>query len=394
MKEWAIFRMLYLSIGIYFLVLAYYYDFASRKYQGQNFHINICLLILILLAGLRYRMAPDSVAYMSNFNLDMVPLSELQMSTFDSKYQPLWLLLNSFCKSFGNYLLFQMLCAAILNYSVVSFFRNSTDKVFTCLVFYYFLCYFYFSMEILRESLAVAMFLFAVIKFDRRKYFQCTLFYLAAFLFHTFAAVLIVTPIVMSNRISMTWKLATFGVAAIGFIALGDSVYLLASNIQSFDVSFYDIDGAMTLQGYIYNFLRITPVLLLIYIFRSRPIPGLALNQNLVFSLCLVYCCVVLIRITTIPFMDRIANYFILFPILALSSGIFEIARKFVIKPLRYPFVLSASIVSLMFYIMPLFKPDSVYDVPNYKRYYPYASVLTEELDSDREYIIRAEAKE
>ena len=92
--------------------------------------------------------------------------------------------------------------------------------------------------------------------------------------------------------------------------------------------------------------------------------------------------------------MDRIANYFILFPILALSSGIFVFAKSYVTKALRYPFVLSSSLLSLVFYIMPLFKPDPVYDVPNYKRYYPYSNVVTEELDPDREYIIAAEAKE
>ena len=69
-------------------MLVYRYDF-NDKIEHKKTHLYVLLIILILLSGFRYRMAPDTVAYMSNFENEIIPLSQLSMKNFiDTKYQP------------------------------------------------------------------------------------------------------------------------------------------------------------------------------------------------------------------------------------------------------------------------------------------------------------------
>ena len=79
--------MIYLLIGLYIIFLSYYYDFRHHK-NGRQFHFYAILLVLILLAGFRYRLGIDSIRYAMGYQ-DLPNLSQLANFKFEEhKYDP------------------------------------------------------------------------------------------------------------------------------------------------------------------------------------------------------------------------------------------------------------------------------------------------------------------
>lgn len=390
--------MLYLFIILYLIALIYYFDYRKNN-RYKKIHYSILLIILVLLSGLRYRMAPDSVAYMDNFKYLMVPMSELSLKSFtESRYQPFWILINSFCKSIGSYVLLQIICAMILNVCVFHFFKKTTTKFFTCILFYFLVDYFYFNMEIVRESLAIGVFLLAMIKYNENKIVSSYFLIFIAFLFHHFAAILFIVPFFLTKKISLKFKLL-FLLGVIFFLFTFQSplafIDSYLSKFSTVDVTFYDLaDFKMSVFGYLYMSLKIIPVLVVILLYRKRDIPNVFFRKDLLFSLSLLYVFIIIIRATTIPFIERFSNYFIFFVILLLTGAIYDIVERYIIKIFRFNTILVISILCFLFQISPYLEISPMFGVPLYKRYYPYYSVISEKTDPDRELMTEMEGKE
>lgn len=381
------------------MVLIYFFDCNKIKSRYRNVHYNILLIVFVLVSGLRYRMAPDSVAYMDNFKNLIVPLSELNVKTFtESRYQPFWILINSFCKSFGSYVLLQIICAYILNFCVFHFFKKTTTKVFTCILFYFLVDYFYFNMEIVRESLAIGVFLLAMIEYNKKKILNTYLLILVAFLFHHFAAILFIIPLFLTNKISLKLKLIFLSSIILFLFSLGSPLALIEPYLGSFstlDVSVYDLaDFNISLFGYIYTAIKIIPIIAVILIYRKRDIPDINFEKKTLYILSFLYIFIMIIRITTIPFIERFSNYFIFFVILLLAGAIFDIVNKYIIKSFRFFSILTVSTLCFLFQIFPYLEINPMFGVPLYKRYYPYYSVISEKTDPEREFITEMESKE
>lgn len=392
--------MIYIIIAIYILILSYYYDFHKNKKESlKQIHYYLLLLILIMLSGIRYRMAPDTVAYMSNFDYYTQPLFNLKLSDFtSSRYQPFWIILNSSFKIFDNYLLFQITVSAITNSSIFYFFkRSSSSGQFSYILVYYLTCYFYFNMEILRESLAISMFLISIIKYNNQKYSQALLFIFFAFMFHQYALFLFTIYFALSRKISLQTKVITLTLLLTSIVYIDDPfVYFnfISVGHSELDLTFYDVDREMTAQGIIYHILRIMPILFFIIAYQKKQIPNMHLNKKIIITLCIIWISIIVIRILKIPFFDRLGNYFIIFVIFFVTATLIDFLNKNFRQSLRFIIFSSVNIVALIFYILPLTKPDQIYGIPTYKRYYPYYSVFSKKTDPDREFITAIEAKE
>lgn len=391
--------MLYSLIVFYLVFLVYFYDCNNYNNSFKSLHFNFVLIILILIAGLRYRMAPDSVAYVENFNNQMVPLSKLTIESFtESRYQPLWILLNSFVKSFGNYVILQIICSAFLNFCVFYFFKKTSKFFFTCILFYFLIDYFYFSMEIVRESLAISVFLLAMINYNENKKLKAFLLIFVAFLFHHFAAILFILPFFLSNIISFKFKTLSLIGIILYLFTFQDPLIFIDSYLSKFstvDITFYEvIDFKMSLSGYVYMSLKIIPVIMVMYLYRVGLFPNTYLKKDMLFILSILYVFIILIRVTTIPFIERFSNYFIFFILILITGAIYDVLEKRVIKFFRFKLILLISIICFMFQLLPFLEISPIFGVPLYKRYYPYYSVFSKRTDPDRELMTEMEAKE
>lgn len=390
-----------MTYTIALLYLAYISVFGPDvKKNPVKYNVNLVLVFLLmaLIAGLRYRMAPDTVWYMTWFENEVEPLGSAGFDdVFHGRYEPLWNLLAILSKSVGGYFLFQIVVSTILSWAVVEFFKKSTKMVFLGVAFYIASCYVYFSMEILRESLAISMFLMSVVYLSREKYFKMAFAMLCAIGFHKFAVFGIFLLLVSSRKIAFRVKFFAAAALAVFLVIVGDPItYVepLVASVSSADLSFYRLDVKLTLAGYAYNILRFLPVLYILYVFRKSEIPNLLLSRRILYSGCLVYALLIVIRITVTPYVDRIANYFVFFPLVLFACTVpTYIGHLLGVKRASglTPFVL---LVVVLFNTLPLLSPNAQNDIPTYKRYFPYYTFLTGTTDPDREEISRLEAKE
>jgi hypothetical protein len=313
----------------------------------------------------------------------------------EARYQPFWTLLASACKSIGNYYVMQFAVAGISVSCFLIFVSKTCRNRFTALFLFYLLCFFYFSMEVLRESLAVGFFLLCVLAYDKRKYVRACLLWVVAVLFHQYAVFLGLALFLAADVLRPKLKIALM-LGFIGFLLLIgnpiDYFYRLLLSAGLTDLLSYDIQAELSWTGYLYNFLRGVPCLYIMIKYRDCEIEGMNLRKSLVFTMCGIYLVLVFVRVTVLPFADRFTNYFIFFPIILASSVIYREMRAF---RLAQASTVSATFVLVgVFYVLPLLAPHPEYHVPTYKRYYPYHTFLSEDVDEEREYITRFEGKE
>ncbi|WP_130854357.1 EpsG family protein [Olivibacter jilunii] len=194
--------MIYLAILILLLCTA----LIPERKKGVVSYIFL-YLILTLVAGLRYRVGGDTLAYINDFN-KLPQFADLpRFDYLNAPYNPLWYIFNAFVKAVWNdFVFFQLIHAAIVNGAVFWFFNKYCKYKYVAVLFYYILYYTYFNMEILRESLAIAVFLLSVPSLIAKKWFKYyTLAFIAVFL-HSSAMMLFFLPI-LYKRLSRKYIL-------------------------------------------------------------------------------------------------------------------------------------------------------------------------------------------
>lgn len=393
--------MIYFFTALYLFIMSCFYDINKSK-AGKKFHYTFSCVLLICIAGFRYRIAPDSIVYLTDFNSRTPLIYQLSFSDFTySTYQPFWILLNSICKTIiENFVFFQITVAIILNVSIFKFFKSLTDKYFTCVFFYFITAYVYFNMEIMRESLAISMCLFSILFYNEKKFKKALLLFIFAYLFHAFSIFFGLIYFFASRYISQYLKniIAFFLILCI--VIINDPILLignlLGGNISS-KLMFYNdvVIQEMSIFGYLYNLIKILLVVFVLYKFKNyKDLPFLNIDKRLLMNIGILYIVLVIVRVLAIPYMERILNYLTLFIILLLVSYFYKFLNNKVIKGVRFNIYLIMVLIVFLFNTLPLFKYIPEWRTEYYRRYYPYYSVFSKETDPEREFIIRYEGKE
>ena len=89
--------LIYIVLLIYLTVLCYVYDIKAFR-KNRNLHYVCSCIILILVAGLRYRVGLDTIAYMRSFESPYYPSLEHFSLTGDYGSDIGWVFINSIAK--------------------------------------------------------------------------------------------------------------------------------------------------------------------------------------------------------------------------------------------------------------------------------------------------------
>lgn len=204
--------MLYAFVVIYAMFLVSYYDFHKEHKMYRNLNYSFLCVILILIAGLRYKVGGDTIRYMESFMFEMPTLDKIRFDGLlgnqysgGSTYMPLSLLLFSFCKSISNSFYFlQLVCAGFINIVFFWFFKKHTPYYFAAALFFIVISYLEFNTEIMRESIAIAFTVIGMNALLKKKiityYFYCFI----ALGFHLSALSAFAFPLFM--LIKFNWK--------------------------------------------------------------------------------------------------------------------------------------------------------------------------------------------
>ncbi|MDE6340297.1 MAG: EpsG family protein [Muribaculaceae bacterium] len=245
-----------------FVALSYCYDYKKLTLM-RGFWLIIMWLVVVCIAGFRYRLGVDSVWYEHEYP-EMPTLAGLADYKFeDSRYQVLYIVFTAICRSISSdFTAFQILHAVYVNAIIFWFFNKYTKHTFTALSLYFLMLYIPFNMEVVRESLAVSTFLLAWPMFKQGKWVWYYAICLVAFGFHMAAMLTFFIPIFW-----LPW-LRQFFVLGKRTIIICALLFAVGFTIQN---QFFDILNAMSMSD---NFADRTQA------YKNDELGGAALNLN------------------------------------------------------------------------------------------------------------------
>ncbi len=186
--------LVYFGITILLILLAIRYDFNGQTI-GRNFCYSAVLVILVLVAGLRWRLGVDTMEYISRFYYVYPTFDKLSASDFGLGSDPFYMLINVFVKSLGGrFYMVQIIEAAIVNVLVFKYIKKHTPFIFSCVLFFFFISYINYTMEVMRGSISIAICLFGNDYILEKKRLKGYGLYLIALMFHFQTIVLFILP--------------------------------------------------------------------------------------------------------------------------------------------------------------------------------------------------------
>lgn len=382
--------LIYIAIFLYLITITYIYDYRNdKRYLKLNYVISC--IILIAVAGLRYRIGYDTNNYMDSFE-SAIPLSEI-IDGRKFKGDPLWVYINGLAKEiYNDFFVVQIIQAIIVNGAIFWFIRRHSPKPFLAVLLYFLLLWWNLCFEAMREAIAVAFFLFALDGLLLNKGF--IRYYLRvwpAFLAHSFGFVTLIFPFIKFLKIKKFAIIYLIGIVVLSYFVKDylnnlSVVFEMTSDMASDKATKYlesDTYGEsnLSISGIISMFVGgILPCIPIIASLKNKTILG---KTNLI-PFVFIYICIVILRMQ-IPIFFRFLNYFELLVIVAFTQVLY-LERKKIKVQLAY--------VSMALMVLVRMYSLTAYDVGTkvraYHRYVPYNSIFQRNYNKESETIFNS----
>lgn len=356
--------MVYLFIFIIVVILARVNNRLS--YRTRIWSLVCVCGYIVLLMGLRYRVGIDTLNYMSSYGMtpDLKDILYTDWST--ARFEPGYLLLCSICRHISpEFWVLQLVHSLILNTCIFLFIYKNSANPFTGIAIYFVICWLYFNTEIIRESLAIAIFLLNYNNLKENKWIKYTLISLIAASFHYSALITLLFPIAKHLKVNLLYICAC--VLILGITPYLENINQLIAIASLSDRIGEHIGSAneLNMNWRIANMIRYTiiPVCTLLLYRRvnvkSEFLPYILLS--ILFG----------IGAFAVPIIfSRLANYTLPFVIVYASNAIDMLSRRFKLKCALIIIIISSQLIyyNEMFYA-----------------WYPYESIFTQRLVENRE---------
>ena len=387
--------MVYLIIILILFSLTIYYDANGKKPNDLSIYWGICVLLIVFL-GIRYHVGGDTIGYMKIYKtvppLFDISWNYLYMTSHDLKYGIFWLLTCSFCKIFtDSFTMYQFFHALVVNIVIFSFIKKYGNLKFTNLLFYFCLYFLYFNTEILRESLAVCVFLANFKAFKEKRWVKYYLGVIIAIQFHLSASILLILPLMnFTNKLSYRDILISFSIITIALPLLRNPIIHFSSSLTDDIVLKLKIinytNYTASIKGIIFALsLKVLFPLLILYI--DEKILGIKTDFRVLFLSFIMFS---ILAIYFTPF-SRFVNYIIPVYYLYLTEFLARIYKAKQFRQLRQPIVSIFFIIIFLPNIYVYFKNTSerTEGTRYYRRYIPYYTVFSKKEDDKRERLVR-----
>lgn len=365
--------IVYLIPVVILLISSIFYDFLGARKNKIYMCIYIFMYIyMCIVIGLRFNVGGDSYFYFQYFQ--SIERYDLFGEINEYVYQPLFELLLRVTKTINtSFILFQIFHVIIINTVLFWFIYKNTENI----IFGLFLCvlafYINFSVEILRESLAVMCFLMSYKHIKNKSWFKYYIYVAAAISFHLSAIILLFLPLVSRIRLNKKFLL---------FLLIYMLFMIRSSDISVFLGPFEDVYEKITFYSsvtYSWNthilFLTVKGLLplLILYLAKFYKIEILQNEGVLAFAILLGFAVV----FNPIIF-SRFYNYFLPILCISLSDTLVVMYRKSKdifskLIPLTLTLILMLGL-SIYSFLWP---------VDYYKKWIPYESILNDNYDEE-----------
>ena len=219
--------------------MSFFYDLCGEN-KGKRFWKGATQIILILLAGLRYRVGVDTLAYLNRFYEQYPSLGNFSVSDYPIGSDPLFVILNSVVITIGGrFYIVQLIHAAFVILLISRYVNKHSKYYFTFLLLYFLFCFREYNMEIMRGSMCVVVSLYGNDYVQKRKWLKGYMLYFFAMLFHVQAVLCFLYPLFLRikfNKKTVVFLLLSYIVGDIIQNNFGDIIALLNiignSNVQ------------------------------------------------------------------------------------------------------------------------------------------------------------------
>ncbi|MBR5963345.1 MAG: EpsG family protein [Bacteroidaceae bacterium] len=380
--------LIYLVVLVVLLFLVLRYDLLAKT-GGEKAWYYASLLMLILLAGFRYRVGGDTIIYMDLFD-DNPTIKDLK--TFDfgkAEFNPMWYVYNAPFRTLNSYFLLQMVQAVIVNCSFFHFFRKYTKYYFTAIFIYYIGYYFYFNMEIQREVLCTCLMLGAYPLIEKKKYLPYYLICAFAMTIHFSALMMMVLPLMkLVKRESYGLCLIVSGVIIVlmGVIDVVSFFLSLAFDERTAAViRSYLAKGQANMTGCVVLYLIAVPFILLMFIRKRYKFT----NDEFMGRMLMLLCVTQTVGMFVNGF-NRFSNYLMPFGIIYIINTFYLNFNR--VRLSQWASVLMSGALFVYFLNLGYYyvkdKSDDLAGMRVYNRYVPYSSIFNPKMDKNRERLI------
>lgn len=383
---------IYIAILIYLLFLTYKYDFKRSNHRHRRANYIISCIILILVAGLRYRIGYDTNNYMESYKY--APSLSQIIQGYQFVGDPLWMYIIAISKEiYKEFFVVQIFQAIIVNCAVFWFIRRHSPKPFLAVLLYFILLWWNLCFEAMREAIAVAFFLYALDAILYNKGFMK--YYLRvwpAIFAHSFGFVTLLFPFIKYLKLNKyTIVIYLLIIAAIFSVKnyINDIISLLEMTsdmaldkaTKYFDSDVYG-ESNLSIIGILSHILGgIIPCLPIILILKNKT----NLENNNLIPFVFIYICIVILRIQ-IPIFFRFLNYFELLVIVAFTQAIY--LEKMKIKRQLASMFMILMVIVRMYSLTAL---DVGTTIKAYHRYVPYNSIFQKNYNKESEIIFNSQ---
>lgn len=383
--------MIYFVVFVLLLIPVVKYDWMVKP-GGEKGWYYFNLMVLILFAGLRYRVGGDTLMYIWMFE-DCPKLDELRYFDFSTaKYNPLWYILNAVSRSiYDDFTTFQIIHAIIVNVSFFRFFRKFCPNYYFSAILLYYVGYFCsFNMEILRESLCVCILLWATSFLLEKKWVPYYLMCVVALFMHYSSLFMFILPLLFLFK-KPSWKLEVLLVVAIIFAFRVVNIpvlllKLLGVNDQLTALVESYVEDQHNIMGVLGQIIKFLPILGLVWL---REMNRVKVRYD--FTFMVMGAAIVYGFSMNIWVFERFINYFVPFILIFTTNTLYYIISYMKRKVTWNNVVLVATIAALFFNYSFYYMKDLSDIYPNtrfYAIFYPYHSVLKPKQDQHREKFI------
>ena len=342
----------------------------TNKYMAPNlrkFSMGLICFFIIIILGLRFRVGMDTINYMNGYG--MIPTWEQfkQMDFSESRFEPGYLFTCMVCKSLtSEFWLLQIVMASITNIGIFIFLYKYSRNPFIAVFIYLIIACLYFTVEIIREGASISLFLLNYPNLEKKRWWRYYLFSFFSISFHVSAIITWLFPMVPLMK-KVNW---VYILAAIGLLAITPLTESLNEVLTIASVANRVNETLKTAEIYNINW-RIAEII------KSGTIPifaiWLAHRSKLQLSLKPFILLKILLCFGTfsIPILfSRFSNYTTIF-VCAYAANILTSSK--VSENWKY----------ILFGVI-LLSQANYYKVMK-RAFFPYESVLTKEIDPDRE---------
>lgn len=383
--------MIYILLFLFLLIPVIRYDILAMK-GGEKIWYVSSMILLVAVAGLRYRVGGDTLVYMAEFS--MYPtLDELRYFDFETaRFNPLWYVFAAIPRSIDDsFTCFQIIHALIVNVTFFHFFRKYCPRYYFSAILVWFVGYWcYFSMEILREVLCICLLLWATDALLEKKLLRYYLVCVVALFIHFSSVVMLFMPLLplvfrRPNWIFQVILLA--GVVAITLVvnipALIAGMFSLGDQMETVITNYFDAD-IKNIVGKLYEIVKYLPVLGIIWLRQRNP-----MEDEYDFVPYISFMVVFYGLSSYLGVAGRFLNYFAPFFIVTLVNTLYDFLLEASWRIKQFSTVVSLAVVFVLsFNYMRYYLRDDSDTYPDthaYNIFVPYHSVINPQVDNKRE---------